>query len=359
MRRSAVIFALCFVAAAGVSLAALVYERDSDGAACKPSFGTFRAGVWPSACWRPYSDSSPFNQRLPAKPRLYPGSSRIVARLTAQGGPTPIELGVTDTSSDYGRPTYYSARADPLYRIHCVRPWGRCEIEGRRVRIPAAARAAAGGDRHLTLIDQRHHREYDFWQVRGKPANGGRLSISWGGRTRIGTDDSDGLSSNATAAHFGNLAGALRAPELTAGEIDHALVIIARCDSGKKVYPGRGHGAPCADRRYAPAEGMRFQLALSPAEIAALGAPPWKTAILNAMAGYGFYVVDTGGSPWDIVLESGSTYTSFGLEDPWVTFARAAGIKLDEGRYTLDLASDVDWAHRLRVVDPCVMRRSC
>ena len=63
----------------------------------------------------------------------------------------------------------------------------------------------------MAVIDQASGWEYDFWQVESKPAGGGTISISWGGRTAIGTADADGLGSNATAAHFGLAAGVIRA----------------------------------------------------------------------------------------------------------------------------------------------------
>jgi hypothetical protein len=152
----------------------------------------------------------------------------------------------------------------------------------------------------------------------------------------------------------------IRAPELRRGRIDHALFLVADCDSGEIVYPARGRGAPCGDRTDAPAQGMRFQLDMSDAEIRALDAPRWKRGILRALARYGMFVGDTGGSPWDLEFESGSTYTSFGYPDPIVTYAKRIGIpQEDDGRYHFELDDGIDWRSRLRVVDPCVSERSC
>ena len=225
-------------------------------------------GNWPPADWRPYSDDSPFNQVLPEDPRLHPRSSAVVARLTEQGGPSDLRAGIADSDGDVQHPTYWSTADDPVFTIHCTRPYGRCEIEGMKVRIPDRARPAGGSDAHLTVVDQRSGWEYDLWEVESKPSGGGELVTGYGGRTRI---DGDGLASDATAAHFGLLAGIIRAEELLAGRIDHALFLVADCDSGEFVYPARGRGAPCEDRTDAPAEGMRFQLDMSDAEIRALG----------------------------------------------------------------------------------------
>ena len=317
----------------------------------------FGVGNWPPADWRPYSDDSPFNQLLPEDPRLHPSSDAIVARLTEEGGPSDLRAGVADSDGDFQHPTYWSTPDDPEFTIRCTRPYGRCEVEGMRVRIPERARPAGGSDAHLAVVDQRSGWEYDLWEVESKPSGGGELVTGYGGRTRI---DGDGLASDATAAHFGLLAGMIRAPELRRGRIDHALFLVADCDSGEIVYPARGRGAPCGDRTDAPAQGMRFQLDMSDAEIRALDAPRWKRGILRALARYGMFLGDTGGSPWDLEFESGSTYTSFGYPDPIAEYAKRIGISQeDDGRYHFELDDVIDWRSRLRVVDPCVSERSC
>jgi len=320
--------------------------------------GNFGVGSWPGACWRPYADDSPFNQLLPRRPRLDPRSDAIVRRVTGWGEPAELRAGVAGTDGDWQHPIYYPDGNDPEFEVHCVEDWGTCEIEGMRVRIPDAAKPAAGSDGHLTVVDQDSGWEYDFWQVRRKPRGGGRLVISWGGRTRI---EGDGLGSDANAAHYGSLAGIIRAEEMRRGRIDHALFMLVRCDSGRKVYPARGLGLPCDRSAGAPSQGTRFQLDMSPAEIDALRAPDWKKTILRAMADYGLYVGDTtGGTPWNIWFESGASYTSFGRRDPFVSFAREAGLRRSsDDTYYFDWASGIDWRRHLRVVDPCVAERSC
>ena len=67
-----------------------------------------------------------------------------------------------------------------------------------------------------------------------------------------------------------------------------------------------------------PRHGARYE------EIRALDVPSWKRTILRAMARYGIFAGDTGGSPWDLEFESSSTYTSFGRPDPLVAIARDA-----------------------------------
>ena len=326
--------------------------------ACAPAFGTFTAGQWPPGCWRPYSSDSPFNKPIPANPRLHPNSDAIVERLTGFGPPHSLLAGAADTTWDYYRPVYYSRPGDPDFEVNCTMYGGACPIDGHRIRIPDRARPAGGTDHHLTVVDQSSGFEYDFWNVQSKPSGGGTLEVGWGGRTRI---DGDGRESGGTAAEFGGLAGMIRAQEMEAGRIDHALFMVVKCvtDSPQYVYPATKEARYCPDRTNAPATGQHFQLAMSRGEIDALAVPGWKKTILHAMAEYGMFVGDTGGSSWGLQFESGSTYTSFGHDDPMVAFAQQKGVPdWGTGRYWFSLREGLDWRQRLQVIDPCVSEGS-
>jgi hypothetical protein len=327
---------------------------------CEAQVGEFRAGNWPSACWRPYSSESPFNRVISSSPRVMSNSSDIVRRLVDMGPPGNLVAGEAETNSDYWHPTYWAQPSDPLYTLHCTEDWGTCDIEGMQVRIPDGSRPAAGDDHHLTVVDQASGWEFDLWGVPTTPRGGGRLSFAWGGRTRI---DGDGLLSAGTAAGFGNLGGIIRAQELAAGRIDHALFMVVNCDSGEYVYPSYKSARPCSrigeSNTNAPPLGARFQLDMSAAEIDSMSVPTWKKTILHAMAKYGMYVGDTGGGSWGIQMESGSTYTSFGVEDQFVTYAKQAGVPEYDGRWIFSLKDGVDWSRKLRVLDPCTSRGAC
>jgi len=318
--------------------------------------GQFGAGAWPPACWRPFAATSPFNRPLDSAPTLAANSQAIVQTVFAAGGPANLVAGDAGTKWDYWHPIYWSKSTDPLYTIDCVESWGTCAIEGMQVRIPSAARPASGGDGHLTVIGSGGW-EYDLWQVRSKPTGGGKLTTSWGGRTRI---DGDGLRSGGTAAGYGNAAGLIRAQELAAGKIDHALFLVIKCGTGTRVYPANGNGARCANTTNAPPMGARFQLTMTDAQITALPAPAWKKTILRAMARYGMYFGDTGGSGVNLQFESGSTYTSFGVEDAMVAYARRTGVpRNSEGKYTFNVRDGVDWKRYVRVIAPCEGQGTC
>lgn len=345
-------------------------ERSKAPVAGACETGSFSPESMPGACWRPYSDDSPFNKPLPADPALASNSSQIADRwrsswLTGQASSPEFGVGTADTENDWDHPIYFSRPSDPVYTVRCAEDWGTCEIEGAQVRIPTEARPAAGGDGHMAVIDQASGWEYDFWQVRSKPAGGGTITISWGGKTRI---DGDGLGSDATAGNFGLAAGVVRPSELAAGQINHALFMVVECTNGTAVGPaGTNPGRECSEigksNANAPAMGQRFFLDMSEAEIRALPVPEWKKTLLVAMATYGLLVGDTGGG--FIKLESGSSFTSFGYADPWEKVASDAGIPAwrnpatGKNEYLFDLTDSVAWQSKMRVVDPCVDEGTC
>ncbi len=315
-----------------------------------------------SAAWRPYGPRSPWNRRVRRGAPVDPRSGQVVHRLLSWGSAQNLLAGHADTDADYYHPIYFSKASDPVFELDATQQWGSSEIDGHQIHIPEAARPAGGGDAHMSVITEDGW-EYDLWTVSSKPRGGGTLRFGWGGRTRV---DGDGLGSNATAAHFGLAAGVIRAPELDAGRIDHALFMGVRCtaQASTAVYPAAEHtGEPCSKNREsdenAPPMGARFVLDMSDSEIDSLRVPGWKKTILRALASYGMIVGDAIGSgAWGLQLESGSSYTSFGAADPLAAFARRAGLGQWNGMYVFNLQDGVDWS-RLRLVEPCVSAGNC
>jgi hypothetical protein len=328
------------------------------------SWNDFGLDHWPPASWRPYAATSPFNQPIPAGTKAVANSPALMSATLASGPPDHLTAGVAQTSDDWGHPTFYARGDDPVFTLRTTAGYGPNPLNGARIHIPEAARPAGGGDGHMTIV-QPDGWEYDLWQVKSKPAGGGTLTFSWGGRLRI---DGSGLAHGGTASKFGNLAGIIRAPELAAGRIDHALFIVLRCtgtgnsygygvrqresDEGSYVYPAVAGGAPCRSGAQAPPMGARLRLAMSETQILALGLPRWQTAILTALARYGGYVGDTGGDGIGMMFESSTTYTSLGRPDPLVAIAKANGLPSYGGRYGFDVAKGVDWARYLEVIPP-------
>jgi hypothetical protein len=329
----------------------------------------YGVGRWPSSCWRPYSSSSPFNQTIGRRPSRVSNSHAIVRHLVQGGKVSSLIAGDPDSG---GSPTYYAQPGDPVYRLHCSEPWGRCEVEGIRIAVPARAMPTGGlatpgneHDAHMTVIDQATGWEYDLWHVTRKSPSGGRLVFGWGGRTRI---DGRGLGSGGVAAGYGNLAGLIRAQELERGRIEHALTIEVPCVRGRAVYPAAGRALSCAraglPARNAPRLGARFQLQVTRLQLERM--PAWKRAIAHALHRYGAYVDDTTGNPdwWGFSVEGPATYISFGYPDPLAGVAQRLGfppvnyIGNRYREYWFKLSSGIRW-RGMRVLRPCTTRGTC
>jgi hypothetical protein len=292
-----------------------------------------------------------------------PNSANIVAAALQWGNPGNM-VDAAGATNDWAHPTYYAQPTDPVFTLKPLA--GSQVLNGMQINIPDAAKPAAGGDGHMTVVEPDGW-EYDFWQVQSKPQGGGTLTFNGGGRTRV---DGDGLGSFGTAAGFGNLAGMIRAQELAAGHIDHALFIVVKCtgpatsygygvhlstssSNGSYVYPASHGASTCGstDPNLPPA-GARFQLAMSDAQIAALAVPQWQKTILTALAHYGGYVGDTGGSGFGFMFEDSTMYTSLGKADPLAQFAQANGVPQWNGQYVFHVGDGVDWGRYLRVLAP-------
>ena len=322
--------------------------------------GTFSAASPPGPCWRPYANSSPFNKLIGRRAKPVRNSSAMVAELRDHSDDPQFLAG--DPRFDVGHPIYFSSPADPLVKVHCTysAEWGPCEVEGAVVRIPAQALPTGGfstpsneHDAHMVVVDQSTGWEYDFWLVQG--LGGGRLTIGYGGRTKI---DGNGLGSDATAAQYGNLAGLIRAKELMAGRIHHAVGLVVPCTEGH-VYPATKGGQPCSDLGVENGipMGAHFQLKIKAKTIRRMRVPDWKKAVMWALKRYGGYVRDSTGSRewWGLVFESRAPYAAFGLPDPWVQLAQRSGIEGNDWtgngypEYRFDFAKDFPW-HRLRII---------
>lgn len=313
-----------------------------------------------------YAPTSPFNQRLPApgKTPLEPNSASIVNYLlTGYGaaGFSDVTISNTpslDTASKWDHPVYQATPTDPLYTVHETQYVGN--NQGAQIRIPNGAQHALGSDAHLAVI-QPDGTEQDFWKVANpNPINGGgTLTAAAGGNggsilTGSGVCDSPSVCGFSTAALQDLAAGQIRGEEFSYGAIRHALVMVVKCDSGTHVYPAFGNGLACSNRTNAPAEGQRFQLRMSNAKVDALAIPDYRKMMLKALIHYGVYVVDTGGSPWDLQFEPGIEYPG---ANPLVAYAQDAGLTTGS-TYTLTFNAGVDWS-KFQVVAVCYTKGTC
>lgn len=352
--------AMLAVASGALGVAALACGANPDSAAhkrdCAHLFGSFSVGHWPPACWRPYGPRSPFNVPIPRNPRLAPDSQAIAAYMRSRDWSFEAD-GSGNFILDNGgsRPVYWSQSSDPLVKVICHES-SSCPHD-LQIHIPQGAQPENQWDGHMTVVDQARGVEWDFW--RASAPKDGEMTVSAARGIPIGVESGTGLGGAAEAADLGLLGGLIRAPELAAGRIEHALAITAECVQSHDVWPspawGRGD-LVCPANGAGPHFGSLLQLNMSEAEIAATRAPAWQQTIMLAMARYGIYVVDTNGSLGDremsLLVEDDQSFTSFGYPGQMSSFIES------RTRANQLVGVPIDTA-RLRVIAPCVPRRTC
>lgn len=347
------------------------YDTFTTKAPPPPAYGPLN---WPT---RFYSDASPFNRRLPASPATAANSQEIVNRWLSWNPLTHPNGSIAAGDTDWGTSYYFAQLSDPVYQIHCVK-YGCPQIEGAQIHIPAQAKppktpSSAGGDPNVDVI-QPDGTEYSLYELQTVPlpAAGGPITVSSGGKGNAFTGT--GLNYNpADAGHIGYAAGMIRADELKAGRIDHAINIVVRCTNGSYVYPAESPDARACSQLptpetnvNAPANGEHFYLDMTAAEIDALAIPAWKRTIMHAMAEYGTYVRDTGGGLF-VAVANPLSWTVFGYTDPLTDYAKSIGIPPyvqsadGETVYVMKFGNDVpvNWANEFKVAQPCVAQGTC
>lgn len=370
---AAVALAICACAAAAVPR-----ERPAEHAHDALENGR----AWPHT-FRPYASGSFWNKRLPdtTRLRLLPGSDAIV-RVAEEGSPGRVVRVVPWGSGwDEGHPIVFAARTDPLVSPRCTR---YCDTAHplRPFHIPARARAGDGSDHHLAVV-QPDGTEIDLWAIDqpglGRDWRSGDV-ISFGSGMVCGNFFS-GPGSGKEMATVGGAclgAGLIRAAELRAGAIRHALFTNVDCGAHAFVYPAtQPIDEVCSGSGPHVPNGAHLWLDLSDREIESLAVRPWEKTILRALHDYGAYVEDTIGggerahglfAPW---FEDDAQYAPFGRPNPLLAWAQEQGWtpirlrpKTEAYRATTlyqytETWKPVDWAAHLHVLDPCYARGSC
>jgi hypothetical protein len=314
----------------------------------------------PPASWRPFASDSPWNQRIPSKPKLDPDSSRKVEKLFEAGPVSPFYAGTAGTASDFEHAVYFADHSDLLYTVQCGSVHGEYAVDGKHVRVPRGAQPAAGADHHLAIVYRGMH-----WGFYDASVDRETREIHCGAGRKVPIDGV-GLHAAETAARFPSLAGLIRYQEVAAGHIDHALFAASSQVAYDWVYPAeKSDGKKSTGEGYPP---MGTRLQLDPAYMTderLAQYPPWKRPVLRAIRDYGFYLGDSTDASLKLLpFESGTSYTSFGLPDPWVRYAKKNGLpesnhpRIEETVYEYDLEKDVDWS-KLRVIDSCLAAKDC
>jgi hypothetical protein len=338
----------------------------------------------PSACWRPFADASWLNTPLPANPKVAVSgvdgengnSSALVASLMNYGTGVVRDIKpVVGTSWQHAM--YFSSPTDPVWTLSCAHSTRNCNqtnsAVGEQIHIPSGATVPNGTDMQLFVIDQASGYEYDLGGLTPGQVltGGGTFYVSLA--TKVPLNGDGRFSCAADSACVGMSAGQVRASELAAGSINHAIFIInGTCDNTgtpTSLYPAVYYNSCGGKSPGAPKVGQWYYLALSDAQIAATGYPAWQQTILRALAHYGMFVGDQGSNgAFDIFTEDQGTWNSFKQGNPWVGYAQSLAQNSANNVHAA-ASSDVDlgmdnithsfWTNNLRAVSPCVIQRTC
>jgi hypothetical protein len=259
-----------------------------------------------SGTWRPFSDDSPWNTRIPANPELDPGSAAMIADFATSspyGQKADINMG------QWSIPVFYADASTPRVLVRAdLGGLGFASSDGSNatamVPIPPDAMADVMEDGSMAIIDRVNLIEWDFYQGR-KDGSGWRCTLcanisltGTGVRPYKPTNPTWYTSHGTRACGFPLIAGLIRAEAVRAGRIDHALAIAyphiraglytppastAQVRIGDQAIKTRG--IPCGGR-----------IQLDPTlNIDSLGLNAGAKVVARALQEYGAYVADFSG----------------------------------------------------------------
>jgi hypothetical protein len=273
------------------------------------------------AAARPFAPTSVWNAAVPADAPRAATSSKLVGNLLRQVS----TYGSWINTWQYSVPVYTVPAGQPAVHVTLDVAMPELQADFDAVPLPPGAKPAPGTDAHLTVYEPATDTLWDFWKLVHR-ADG--WHARWGGKL-TGVSRSPGYWPNgfgATATSLPLLGGLMRASELQAGRIDHALALgLPETKAQTWVWPAQRTDGTSTAADAIP-EGTRLRLDPT-LDVAALGLPPVTQAMALAAQRYGVVVRDVSGSVSFYGEDPGALpsnpYTSiFGGHDPAQLLAR-------------------------------------
>jgi hypothetical protein len=225
---------------------------------------------------------------------------------------------------DYGWPVFNADASTPRVTVAATMKWGSDPFAGLAVPIPANLQANAGDDGHAAVIDWSTGRVFEFWQL--KKVDATHWTVSWGqvtpnvftgiGNERLGGGSSKGAGTS-------GLGGLVRAREIRAGVIDHALSFASSAVTpGAFRFPATktdGTNMAGVPLDQTIPEGARIRLDPSIDLAAIPGITRGELAVGRALQRYGAFCTDQGGARLSVGFENpmadpaGDPYPSAGF----------------------------------------------
>ncbi len=180
--------------------------------------------------WRPFSNYSPWNERIPPNVKIDPRSYQLIDRLA--GGGFYINI------KDWSVPVYF-INEDTITKVNIIN--SRPGIYGKGFKEPnqipilpnfiASPPVGDFSDNHLCIIDTAKMIEWDMWAARKN--KDGAWTTGLGAVTNLRStgvqspwfeQDNELDAHRSRASGFPLIAGLIRPDEIKAGKINHALV---------------------------------------------------------------------------------------------------------------------------------------
>ena len=251
----------------------------STSAGTSPSAGSGNYGTAENL----FAASSPWNTPIGPNAAIDPQSAAISSKVL--NNPSLV---VNLDLISYGQPFFTATASTP--RVVLGGRGGGAALGS--VPLDPSWNSNAGADSKMNIVDPTTHTVFEL-----QGFNAAAKSVYWAVKHDYTTALGDGYPTNGerkgpTGSAMSQAAGTIRASDLKAGEIDHALSFISSMPVAGFRYPasqsdGRGSGVGIQ-------EGMRVQLDPSVDVDAIGGLTSGEKMVMKALQKYGAYCSDTG-----------------------------------------------------------------